>query len=120
MADRPLFYVVHERPYDFYRYTQYGLRHLLRGAGFVVEEIDWLEGYLGTLSFQARTMSKSLPTSRADYGGGLTGVALATTAKAAKAGARHAANALAELDLKYKIVGKGMPKNYTVVARKPG
>lgn len=116
----PLFYVVHERPYDFYRYTPYGLRHLLRGAGFEVEEIDWLEGYLGTLSFQARTMSKALPTSRADYGGGLTGLALATTAKAAKTGARHAADALAKLDLRYKIVGKGMPKNYTVVARKPG
>ena len=29
----PLFYAEHERPYDFYRYTRYGLQHLLEGAG---------------------------------------------------------------------------------------
>ncbi len=116
----PFFYVVHERPYDFFRYTPFGLRHLVEGAGFEVEEIDWLEGYLGTLSFQARVMSRALPASRADYGGGIAGLALATTAKAAKAAARRAADALAKLDLRYTIVGKGMPKNYTVVARRPG
>lgn len=116
----PLFYAVHERPYDFFRYTPYGLRHLLEGAGFVVDEIEWLEGYLGTLSYQARTMSKALPATRADYGGGFTGVALAMTAKIARRGARHAADALAKLDLKYKFVGRGLPKNYAVVARKPG
>jgi len=27
---------LHEEPYDFFRYTQYGLRHLLEGAGFAV------------------------------------------------------------------------------------
>jgi SAM-dependent methyltransferase len=116
----PLFYAVHERPYDFYRYTPYGLRHLLEGAGFVVDEIEWLEGYLGTLSYQARTMSKALPATRADYGGGLRGEALATAAKLAKKGARKAADVLADLDLRYKFVGRGLPKNYAVVARKPG
>ena len=116
----PLFYAVHERPYDFFRYTPYGLRHLVEGAGFVVDEIEWLEGYLGTLSYQARTMSKALPAARADYGGGFKGSAMAMTARIAKVGARHAADALAKLDLEYKFVGRGLPKNYAVVARKPG
>src|SRR5215216_6858267 len=39
----PLFYAEHERPYDFYRYTRYGLRHLLDQTGFEVRELAWLE-----------------------------------------------------------------------------
>jgi len=35
----PLFYQEHQAPYDFYRYTQYGLRHLVEGAGFTVERL---------------------------------------------------------------------------------
>jgi ubiquinone/menaquinone biosynthesis C-methylase UbiE len=116
----PLFYAEHERPYDFFRYTQFGLRHLLESAGFDVEEVEWLEGYLGTLSYQARMMSKALPATRAAYGGGIRGVALAWGAKIARAIARRAADRLAKLDLKYKFVGRGLPKNYQVVARKRG
>jgi SAM-dependent methyltransferase len=115
----PLFYAEHERPYDYFRYTRYGLRHLLEGAGFAVQEIEWMEGYLGTLSYQARLLSRSLPSSRADYGGGLRGLALASTAKVSKRVARRASLALASLDLRYKLVGKGLPKNYQAVARKP-
>lgn len=114
----PLFHVEHERPYDFFRYTQFGLRHLLETAGFEVLEIDWLEGYLGTLSYQARVMSKALPASRHHYGGGLRGLGLALAAKVARRAARHAATTLSKLDLEHKIVGRGLPKNYQVVARK--
>jgi SAM-dependent methyltransferase len=114
----PLFYAEHEKPYDFFRYTQFGMRHLLEGAGFQVEEIEWMEGYLGTLSYQARVLSTSLPASRADYGGGLRGLALASAAKLSKRAAGRVAGGLAKLDLRYKFVGKGLPKNYQAVARK--
>lgn len=114
----PLFYAEHERPYDFFRYTQFGLRRLLEDVGLEVLEIDWMEGYLGTLSYQARVMSKSLPATRAAYGGGVKGVALAGAAKLARRGAGRAANALAKLDLDYKFVDRGLPKNYQVIARK--
>ena len=116
----PLFYAEHERPYDFFRYTQFGLRHLLESAGFAVEEIEWMEGYLGTLSYQARMMSRCLPSSSADYGGGFSGLATAAAAKLAKAGARRVADRLAKLDLEHKFVGRGLPKNYQVVASKLG
>jgi len=67
---------------------------------------------------QARVMSRSLPSSRGDYGGGPTGLALALTARVARRAAGRAANVLARLDLRYKLVGSGLPKNYVVIARK--
>jgi SAM-dependent methyltransferase len=115
----PLFYAEHERPYDFFRYTRYGLRHLLEGAGFAVREIDWMEGYLGTLSYQAKLLGRHLPDSRADYGGGLRGAALACGAKLSKRAARRASTGLASLDLRFKFTGGGLPKNYQVIAGKP-
>ena len=114
----PLFYAEHEQPYDFFRYTQFGLRRLLGDAGFEVLQIDWMEGYLGTLSYQARLMSRSLPSSPEDYGRGLKGFALAAAAKIARRGAGRAADVLAKLDLDYKFTGKGLPKNYQAVAQK--
>jgi SAM-dependent methyltransferase len=36
---------IHQEPYDFYRYTRYGLEHLLKKAGFEVEEIRPHGGY---------------------------------------------------------------------------
>jgi SAM-dependent methyltransferase len=114
----PLFYAEHEAPYDFYRYTRFGLRHLLEGAGFEVLEMEWMEGYLGTLSYQARLMSKALPSSPRDYGGGPRGLVLALAAKLVVRAGGRAADVLARLDLRFKIVGRGLPKNYQVVARR--
>ena len=36
----PLLWPEHEAPYDFYRYTQFGLRHLFEQAGFRPEAIE--------------------------------------------------------------------------------
>ena len=116
----PLFYAEHERPYDFFRYTRYGLRRLLESAGFEVLEIAWLEGYFGTLSYQVRVMGRALPAARAAYGGGVSGTAMAGAARVARRAAPRVANALAGLDERVKVVDAGLPKNHTVVARKPG
>ena len=36
----PMYWYLHEEPYDYYRFTKYGFRHMLEKAGFeVVEEI---------------------------------------------------------------------------------
>lgn len=112
----PFFYGEHERPYDFFRYTQYGLRHLLEGAGFTVVELGWLEGYLGTLSYQARVLSRALPNDPAAWGGGLRGRGKAAAAQLARWLARHAADRLARLDRQHKFDRRGLPKNYQVVA----
>jgi len=44
----PLFWPVHEAPRDFYRYTRFGLEHLLRKAGFEVLELEPLAGFFTT------------------------------------------------------------------------
>lgn len=51
----PLIGELHEEPYDFFRYTPYGLRHLLCNAGFQVDSINPRNGYFATLGNLART-----------------------------------------------------------------
>jgi len=46
----PLFWHLHEEPRDFYRYTKYGLTHLLLNAGFEVIEITPLAGFIVTFA----------------------------------------------------------------------
>lgn len=41
----------HQKPYDYYRYTSFGLRYLLSKAGFQVENIEDMGGYFWYLSF---------------------------------------------------------------------
>lgn len=40
----------HEMPHDYYRFTRYGLRHLLETAGFRIVEIRPMAGYFVTAS----------------------------------------------------------------------
>jgi SAM-dependent methyltransferase len=41
----PLEWEVHQAPHDFYRYTRYGLEHLLRTAGLAVRRIEPVGGF---------------------------------------------------------------------------
>jgi SAM-dependent methyltransferase len=43
---------LHEEPYDFFRYTHYGLRALLEGAGFQVLQMERRGGLNSFLSHQ--------------------------------------------------------------------
>jgi SAM-dependent methyltransferase len=47
---------LHEEPYDFYRYTKYGLRHLFEEAGFVDVEIIPRGGFFCFLTHQVSTI----------------------------------------------------------------
>ena len=42
----------HQKPYDYYRYTSFGLRYLLEQVGLQIESIEPLGGYFWYLSFQ--------------------------------------------------------------------
>lgn len=114
----PLFYEEHEAPYDFFRYTSYGMRLLVEEAGFEIEELAWLEGYLGTLSYEVGMAGVHLPTQAADYGGGARGLLWAGGARLARRLAGPLQEALARMDARHPSRGCGMPKNHTLVARR--
>ncbi len=46
----PFIWHLHEEPRDFFRYSKYGLRHLLRKAGFEIIEMIPLSGFCVTFS----------------------------------------------------------------------
>ena len=98
----PLFYEEHEQPYDFFRYTQYGWRHMAQRAGLEVRDIGWLEGYFGTVSYQLHMAARTLP------------MGLATRALLL-----HLARNFARKDLRVRITDRGMCKNYRVTMVKP-
>jgi SAM-dependent methyltransferase len=114
----PLFYEEHEKPYDFYRYTQFGLRHLLETSGFQVTKIEWLEGYYGTIAYQLENAAKYLPLHPAQYGGGLIGFALIPFVLLLKAFFALLALFFSKLDVRTKYTLSGHCKNYTIVANK--
>jgi SAM-dependent methyltransferase len=115
----PLFYAEHEQPYDFYRYTQFGLRHLVGEAGFELLRLEWLEGYLGTLSYQLDMASATLPVRPSRYGGGVPGLAAALVALLVRPLFFGLSLWLARLDAGGRHVSTGHPKNYCVIARRP-
>jgi SAM-dependent methyltransferase len=46
----PLTWPLHEEPFDFFRYTPYGLTHLLEGAGFGGVHVAPRNGYFATVA----------------------------------------------------------------------
>lgn len=115
----PLFYEEHQIPYDFYRYTRYGLTYILQKAGFVIKSIEWLEGYYGALAYQFRMAGASLPRHPAAYGGSMLGLLAAISAIGMRLSSKLMAIWFERLDLRYKNVKVGFCKNYAVVALKP-
>ncbi len=117
----PLFFEEHEVPYDFFRYTRFGLRHLLEAAAFKVRSIEPLEGYFGALSYQLEAAARFLPIRPRHYGGGLLGLLAAPLGIGLKGIFFVLSLAFARLDLRYKYVAPPQCKNYTaVVMKEPG
>jgi SAM-dependent methyltransferase len=116
----PLFYEEHEQPYDFYRYTQFGLRHLFNSARFEIERLEWLEGYFGTVAYQLRGMSRYLPWRPSHLNVGIFGYALAPAMLLLKPSCKLLSVFFHELEKRSKYVARGYPKNYLVIARKAG
>lgn len=114
----PLYYPEHEIPYDYYRYTQYGLTHLFESAGFSVEKIEWATGYFATLSYQLRLGWHYLPKYPKDAGGGFLGWAISAIMLFIRPILFICAIVLALLDIKYKYTSKGHCIDYCVIAQK--
>ncbi len=110
----PLFYEEHEVPYDFFRYTRFGLSHLLQQCGFRVVSLEPLEGYFGTLSYQLDLACQSLPLRHNDSLGKWAVWPLLLFLRPLF----YVLSLLfGRLDVSWKV-NAGLCKNYTVVARK--
>jgi SAM-dependent methyltransferase len=118
ICSAPLFYQEHEQPYDFFRYTQFGLRHLFAETGFEVERLDWLEGYFGTVGYQCKCMAKYLPLHPRDLGGGLVGIAFIPVVAGLKLVFFSCSVLFHQLEVRTKYTRGGHPKNYVAVVRK--
>ena len=115
----PLFYEEHEQPYDFYRYTQFGLRHIFGTSGFAIERLEWLEGYFGTVAYQLNTMARYLPWRPAQMHGSRRGYLLMPWLALLKAGCALSSILFHRLEMHVKYEARGYPKNYVLIARKP-
>jgi SAM-dependent methyltransferase len=114
----PLFFAEHEIPYDFYRYTQYGIRHLLQSTGYGIVRLEWLEGYFGTLAYQLMTAAKALPMHPRHFGGGVLGWMAAGASLVLKPLFGTLSVLFSRLDAREKYVLSGHCKNFAVVAVK--
>ncbi len=115
----PLFYPEHETPYDFYRYTQYGLRHLVEHAGYEIIDLQPLEGYGATFSFQLRIAIRNLPINPKRYGGGIIGFVIVGLKIISTPLFIIMSKLLDHADRKQIINEGGMCKNYRLIAKKP-
>ncbi len=115
----PLFFEEHERPYDYYRYTQFGVRHLFEQAGFVIERLDWLEGFFGTVGYQLNRGARYLPSTPRSIGGGFLAFLLAPIMMILRAGFGGLSVLFHQLDLRFKVVDRGYPKNYVAIVTRP-
>lgn len=115
----PLFYEEHQKPYDYFRYTQFALVKLFEDAGFEDVRIRWLEGYFGTVSYQFHQMYRWLPRDLRHLHPGWRIVYLAPLMWSTRLLARFLRGAFAQADVRWKHTNSGMPKNYIVRARKP-
>ena len=115
----PFWYEEHEQPYDFYRYTQFALRHLFDEAAFEVEDLRWLEGYLATATRQLKRMARALPLSLSAYGGGLASVPILILVLLFKPFAQLLALCFAHADSRTRYTKRGYPINYLAIVRRP-
>ena len=114
----PLFYEEHEQPFDFYRYTQFGLRYLFSTTEFSILRLDWLEGYFGTVGYQLGSMARHLPWKPRQIGAGIAGYSLAPVLAFLKFGFATMSVFFHRLETRAKYTNSGYPKNYVVIATK--
>lgn len=115
----PFFFSEHEIPFDFYRYTQYGLSHLLTSSGFSIEGIERLEGYYASLAYQCRTAAQSLPIISFEYGSPFLCFLMIVPNLFIKVISYLLSIFFSAIDPKIRINDKGICKNYCGVAKKP-
>lgn len=114
----PLYYEEHEKPYDYYRYTQFALKFMFDRAGMDIAELRWLEGFMGTTAHMMRYSGRNFPRSPAGYGGGLTGVLALVVFQAARPLLGLLSMLARHCDTRHRYMERGMPINYLAFVTK--
>ena len=109
----PLFYAEHERPYDFFRYTRYGLRRLLEDAGFEVVEIAGWRATSGRSATRSAWRAARCPARARRTAAGSPAPPWPASRGSPAAPRRGRRTRLAALDERDKVVDAGLPKNHT-------
>lgn len=115
----PLFFEENEKPYDFHRFTRFGLTAAMQRAGLEIEQLEPLEGYAGTLAYQLAMAYYKMPTSPKALGSGAVGWMASLCVILSKPLWAVTSRLLTQADTRNKITDRGMCKNYAVIARKP-
>ena len=115
----PFLYEEHEQPYDFYRYSQFGIRFLFDEAGFEFERLDWLEGYYSAVAYQLNTMYRYLPAKPAQIIDGPLGYVLSPFFIVLKVQLAALSIFFHWLEMKKKVTTRGIPKNYLAILVRP-
>lgn len=115
----PFVYQEHEQPYDFYRYTQYGVRYLLTKARFEIEVLRPLDGTLSMVAHVLRFMMRRLPWKPSDYAPGIRGYLFLLAFTPFRFLARGMAALAARAAVHSRYDRGAMPVNYMAIARKP-
>ncbi|MEP9351032.1 methyltransferase domain-containing protein [Xanthobacter sp. KR7-225] len=119
IATAPFFYEEHDQPYDFFRYTQYAWRRMMADAGFVIEDLHWMEGYLCTVAYQLHRAWRYLPGRPSDIAPGILGWVAAPLIWACGPIFRVLAQIFYRIDEQHRYTSKGFPKNYVCIVSKP-
>jgi len=114
----PLFYEEHQKPHDYFRYTQFALRKLFTDAGFVEVKVEWLEGYFGTVAYQFHQMYRWMPRDISHLELGWRRLYLKPLLVGTRILALFLRGAFAHADLRWTHTKSGMPKNYVVRAQR--
>jgi SAM-dependent methyltransferase len=112
----PFFHKEHLQPYDFYRFTSFGMKYLFETVGFEIEKMEWLEGFFGTIGYAMKTISAELAKCN------VKGIDPENEKKInmAKGLLQKLGSFFNSLDMLHKVTDSGFPKNFVVLARKPG
>lgn len=112
------YYTELNHSYDFYRYTSKGFRYLLEQSGFEIKQIEWLEGYYGTVAYQLKTAAASLPVGAGVENPSMLSILGSIPALILKPFFYLLALYYGRLDTKVKVTNRGHCKNYAIVAIK--
>jgi SAM-dependent methyltransferase len=113
----PFVWPLHEEPFDYYRYTDHSLRHLLETAGFVNASIGPRSGYLATLAQIAEMARWQSFSPRPDQRSPRVRVSMFLVRGCAE-GIRWLVRRHPALD--HAVTGVSFPLGYRALASKPG